>query len=88
MNEHKCDCKQISVIIRGNKPDGTDGLLYNAMRTHEEVFGTPENPGGLVREVREHREETRKLALKVSGIVGGITLLLHFGPELIKHFLK
>ncbi len=91
MNERKCDCKRLSVIVQGNKPDGTDGLLYNTIRTHEEVFGTENNPGGLSRKQRElekalsdQEQATRMLAFKVSLITGAVGLTLHFMPEFLK----
>lgn len=78
MNERCNCCKQLNVIIRGAKADGTDGLLYNAMRTHEEVFGTPGKPGGLTAKV-EHLTTVLKYGVGfLSAINVGWIVFTHF----------
>lgn len=54
MKHEECACcKQWKVLMYGQRPDQTDGVLSITMGHDKTLHGTKDNPGGLVQEVQE-----------------------------------
>ena len=56
MNHEQCACKQLKVVVFGQRPDQTDGLLSIGMNNAQTLHGTKEHPGGLVQQVQDIEE--------------------------------
>lgn len=88
MTHERCDCKKLSAVVYGLKPDQTDGMLSITLNNSIVLFGTKDNPGGLIKEVAEIKKETAKLSLKISIAIGVGSILLNYGPALAKVLFK
>lgn len=72
--KHECDCKKHQMVLFGEKPDQSDGLVWVSTKTADAVFGTKDDPdSGLIRKVREHEQWKLKImggAFVIGGLAG------------------